>query len=152
MYVLAMLNTQGNGIAISKALRGRGLHLRMKDPNVIKNFSRTNGRKFRVAYTFPGGNQELWIRYWLAANGIDPDREVERLTIPPAETVQGMKTGIVDAFIAKHTKVDMIWVAGRSPTLVSQNLKATTLTYLAIARVTPGPIASWRMTPVSWGR
>jgi hypothetical protein len=28
----------------------------------------------------------------------------------------------------------MIWVAGRSPTLVSQNLKATTLTYLAIAR------------------
>jgi hypothetical protein len=34
--------------------------------------------------------------------------------------------------IAKHTKVDMIWVAGRSPTLVSQNLKATTLTYLAI--------------------
>jgi hypothetical protein len=22
-------------------------------------------------------------------------------------------------FIAKHTKVDMIWVAGRSPTLVS---------------------------------
>jgi hypothetical protein len=36
--------------------------------------------------------------------------------------------------IAKHTKVDMIWVAGRSPTLVSQNLKATTLTYLAIAK------------------
>jgi len=36
--------------------------------------------------------------------------------------------------IAKHTKVDMIWVAGRSPTLVSQNLKATTLTYLAISK------------------
>ena len=42
--------------------------------------------------------------------------------------------------IAKHTKIDMIWVAGRNPTLVSHslrgvamNLKATTLTYLAIA-------------------
>jgi hypothetical protein len=42
-------------------------------------------------------------------------------------------------FIAKHTKVGTIWVAGRSPTLVSyslrgvaMNLKATTLTYLAI--------------------
>jgi len=41
--------------------------------------------------------------------------------------------------IAKHTKVDIIWVAGRNPTLVSHslrgvamNLKATTLTYLAI--------------------
>jgi hypothetical protein len=31
----------------------------------------------------------------------------------------------------------MIWVAGRSPTLVSQNLKATTLTYLAIG------VAAW---------
>ena len=43
--------------------------------------------------------------------------------------------------ITKHTKVDMIWIAGRSPTLVSHslrgvatNLKATTLTYLAIDR------------------
>ena len=45
------------------------------------------------------------------------------------------------AIIAKHTKVDMIWVAGRSPTLVSQNLKATTLTYLAIACV-PKALAS----------
>jgi hypothetical protein len=35
----------------------------------------------------------------------------------------------------------MIWVAGRSPTLVSQNLKATTLTYLAIACV-PKALAS----------
>jgi len=42
-------------------------------------------------------------------------------------------------FIAKYTKVDMIWFAGRNPTLVSHslrgvamNLKATTLTYLAI--------------------
>ncbi len=41
--------------------------------------------------------------------------------------------------IAKHTKVGMIWVAGRSPTLVSQNLKATTLTYLAIVLRKPTP-------------
>ena len=40
--------------------------------------------------------------------------------------------------IAKHTKVDMIWFAGRSPTSVAQNLKATTLTYLAIWPISPG--------------
>jgi hypothetical protein len=51
---------------------------------------------------------------------------------------KGQKYTLIGA-IAKHTKVDMIWVAGRSPTLVSyslrgvaMNLKATTLTYLAI--------------------
>jgi len=37
-----------------------------------------------------------------------------------------------NAIIAKQAKVGMIWVARHSPTLVSQNLKATTLTYLAI--------------------
>ncbi len=43
--------------------------------------------------------------------------------------------------IAKQAKVGMIWVAGRSPTLVSHslrgvamNLKATTLTYLGIVK------------------
>jgi hypothetical protein len=48
-------------------------------------------------------------------------------------TAAGTDTGgvaLTTCSIAKHTKVDMIWVAGRSPTLVSQNLKATTLTYL----------------------
>jgi hypothetical protein len=43
----------------------------------------------------------------------------------------------------------MIWVAGRSPTLVSQNLKATTLTYLAIesagARTVPAGSVSGGM-------
>jgi hypothetical protein len=62
------------------------------------------------------------------------------------DSVQGMTDdrlccalGQLRDAIAKHTKVDMIWVAGRSPTLVSyslrgvaMNLKATTLTYLAI--------------------
>jgi hypothetical protein len=52
---------------------------------------------------------------------------------------RGIEQAAVPLAIAKHTKVDMIWVAGRSPTLVSyslrgvaMNLKATTLTYLAI--------------------
>ncbi|MCS7291457.1 MAG: CmpA/NrtA family ABC transporter substrate-binding protein [Gloeomargarita sp. SKYBB_i_bin120] len=98
MYVLAQLITQGNGIAIAGAHQGKGLHLRIQNPDYIKGFSRTNGRKFRAAFTFPGGNQELWIRYWLAANGIDPDKDIELLTVPPAETVQGMRTGTMDAF------------------------------------------------------
>jgi hypothetical protein len=51
--------------------------------------------------------------------------------------------------IAKHTKVDMIWVAGRSPTLVSQNLKATTLTYLAIYPVVQG--MDGRQSVALWG-
>jgi hypothetical protein len=58
---------------------------------------------------------------WLHQTLSNPDRQI---------------VGADSYGIAKHTKVDMIWVAGRSPTLVSQNLKATTLTYLAIIPTT----------------
>jgi hypothetical protein len=40
----------------------------------------------------------------------------------------------------------MIWVAGRSPTLVSQNLKATTLTYLAIEQTKETEVENWTVT------
>jgi Ca-activated chloride channel family protein len=42
----------------------------------------------------------------------------------------------------------MIWVAGRSPTLVSQNLKATTLTYLAIVVDDSGSMRGRRLAAV----
>ena len=33
----------------------------------------------KIAMTFRGGTHDLWIRYWLAAAGIDPDRDVETI-------------------------------------------------------------------------
>jgi bicarbonate transport system substrate-binding protein len=59
---------------------------------------KSEGGRFKAAYTFPKSNQDFWIRYWLAANGIDPDVDVELLTVPAAQTVANMKTGSMDAF------------------------------------------------------
>ena len=33
-----------------------------------------DGKKVNIAMTFPGGTHDLWIRYWIAAGGIDPTR------------------------------------------------------------------------------
>ncbi len=98
MYVLAQLNTQGNGIAVSGKHAGKGLGLKITNPDYIKGFEKNEGRRFKAAFTFPNVNQDFWIRYWLAGNGIDPDKDVDLLAIPPSETVQGMKTGTMDAF------------------------------------------------------
>jgi bicarbonate transport system substrate-binding protein len=99
MYVLAQLITQGNGIAISNAHAGKGLGLDIsKAADYIKGYPASQGRKFKAAFTFPNGNQDFWIRYWFAAGGIDPDKDIELLTVPPSETVQGMRTGSMDAF------------------------------------------------------
>lgn len=99
MYVLAMLNTQGNGIAVANLHQGKGLGLDVSGAaDYIKGFSASQGRKFKAAFTFPNANQDFWIRYWFAAGGIDPDQDIELLTVPAAETVQGMRNGTMDAF------------------------------------------------------
>ncbi|HEY9645589.1 MAG TPA: CmpA/NrtA family ABC transporter substrate-binding protein [Chroococcidiopsis sp.] len=98
MALLCQLNTQGNGIAIAGTHTGKGIGLKINDPDYVKNFQATNGRKFKAAYTFPTANQDFWIRYWFAASGVNPDTDIELLAVPPAETVQGMRNGTMDAF------------------------------------------------------
>jgi len=99
MYVLAQLNTQGNGIAIANTHSGKGLGLDTSSAaDYIKGFPANQGRKFKAAYTFPNVNQDFWIRYWFAAGGINPDTDIDLLAVPPAETVQGMRNGTMDAF------------------------------------------------------
>ena len=48
--------------------------------------------------TFPGGTHDCWIRYWLAAGGIDPDKDVETIVVPPPQMVANMKVGTMDCF------------------------------------------------------
>lgn len=98
MYVLAQLNTQGNGIALAGKHKGKGLGLKLAGKNTFFTGLKSQGSGFKAAYTFPKANQEFWIRYWLAAGGIDPDKDVELLTVPASQTVADMKRGAMDAF------------------------------------------------------
>ncbi|KEF41628.1 MAG: bicarbonate-binding protein [Cyanobium sp. CACIAM 14] len=99
MYILAMLSSQGNGIVASNNVKKADLGLNTKgDGAFFKKFEKEKGRKFRAAYTFPKANQDMWIRYWLAAGGVDPDNNVELLTVPAAETVAGLRNGTMELF------------------------------------------------------
>ena len=100
MVILAMLMSQGNGIAAANSVKDGNLSvdLRKTSPGFFQKFSQEEGRKFRASYSFPKANQDFWIRYWLAAGGVNPDREVELLTVPAPETLQGMRNGTMEAF------------------------------------------------------
>ena len=50
------------------------------------------------AMTFPPGTHAMWTRYWLGAGGINPDKDVTLITIPPAQMVANMKVGKMDGF------------------------------------------------------
>jgi bicarbonate transport system substrate-binding protein len=98
MYLLAQLVTHGNGIALANKLKGKEISLKLDKSKAV--FDKLNASKtpFTAAYTFPQVNQDFWIRYWLAASGINPDTDVKLLTLPAAQTVSSMKTGTMDAF------------------------------------------------------
>jgi bicarbonate transport system substrate-binding protein len=100
MVVLAMLMSQGNGIAASNGVKDGNLSFDLKktSPGFFDSFAQKSGSKFKASYTFPKANQEIWVRYWLAAGGVDPDKQVELLTVPATETLQGMKNGTMQAF------------------------------------------------------
>ena len=100
MSILAMLMSQGNGIAAANSVKDGNLTVDLKasSPGFFQKFNQKEGRKFRAAYTFPKANQDIWIRYWLAAGGVNPNKDVELLTVPAPETLQGMKNGTMEAF------------------------------------------------------
>ncbi len=100
MYLLAQLITHGNGIAIANKHKGKGVGVKLEEAKgkAVFNQLKATPTPFTAAYTFAKVNQEFWIRYWLAASGINPDTDVKLLAIPAAQTVASMKTGTMDAF------------------------------------------------------
>lgn len=51
---------------------------------------------FGVTYPFSSHNYEF--RYWLAAGGIDPDRDVKLVVVPPPLTSDALAAGAIDGF------------------------------------------------------
>lgn len=92
MAILARLNT--NGQAISVAAKHTALGARL-DATPLKRALNSDSK---VAMTFRGSTHDIWVRYWLAAAGIDPDRDVSTIVVPPPQMVANMRVGTMDAF------------------------------------------------------
>ena len=98
MALLARLNTQGQGISVSKEFLPAKLKVKAANlPQVVAK-KNSSGDKFKAAVTFPGGTHDLWMRYWLAANGVDPNKQADLVVIPPPQMVANMQSGTMDTF------------------------------------------------------
>jgi nitrate/nitrite transport system substrate-binding protein len=98
MYILARLNTNGQAISISNEYMDLKVAL---DSGVLKESfakAKSAGKEVKAAVTFPGGTHDLWMRYWLAAGGIDPNKDLSLIVVPPAQMVANMKVGTMQAF------------------------------------------------------
>ena len=82
MVIPWLLNRNGQAITLNNKLKAAGA----KTPAQIKPLAdkaKAAGEPLTFAMTFPPGTHAMWIRYWLASGGINPDRDVTLITIPP---------------------------------------------------------------------
>jgi len=98
MYVLARLNLNGQAISVANAYKELSVGLDSKSFGAAVNKAKSAGKEIKCAVTFPGGTHDLWMRYWLAAGGIDPDKDVSTIVVPPPQMVANMKVDTMDAF------------------------------------------------------
>jgi nitrate/nitrite transport system substrate-binding protein len=98
MYILARLNLDAQCISVAKEYADLKIGVDASPLKAVFEQKKAAGKSAKVAMTFPGGTHDLWIRYWLAAGGIDPDKDVETITVPPPQMVANMKVGTMDAF------------------------------------------------------
>jgi nitrate/nitrite transport system substrate-binding protein len=97
MIIPWILNRNGQSITLAKALKGKV----QADPKALKPLvdeAKAKGTPMTFAMTFPPGTHAMWMRYYLAAGGIHPDKDVALITIPPAQMVANMKIGKMDGY------------------------------------------------------
>ncbi|MEY4294647.1 MAG: hypothetical protein RLY82_335 [Pseudomonadota bacterium] len=94
MAVLMTLNHNGQAITLSKKLAEKGA----VDGASLAKLLKTEKRDYTFAQTFPTGTHAMWLNFWLAANGIDPIKDVKNITVPPPQMVANMRVGNMDGY------------------------------------------------------
>jgi nitrate/nitrite transport system substrate-binding protein len=98
MYLLLRLNLDAQAISVSNEFKDLKVNVDASPLKAAWAAKKAAGKEVKVAMTFPGGTHDVWIRYWLAAAGIDPDKDISLITVPPPQMVANMKVGNMDAF------------------------------------------------------
>jgi len=93
-----VLNRHGNALTLSQALWDAGV----RDGSSLAILAR--GRRARQPLTFgvvfPFSSHHLLLRDWLRAAGLDPERDVRIVVVPPAQMFRNLAAGTLDGYCA----------------------------------------------------
>jgi two-component system, oxyanion-binding sensor len=103
------LATNGNAITVSPALHAelaRGAEGDIADPAVsaralgalVRRREAQGSEPLTFGMTFPFSTHNYQLRYWMAEGGIDPDRDLRLVVLPPPYMVDSLREGQVDGF------------------------------------------------------
>jgi len=89
------MTRNGNAITLDKRFYDQGIHTLA---DFKKMLLESPERQHRMGLVHPSSMHNLLLRYWLAAGGIDPDRDISLNSIPPAQMVVDLQAGTIDGF------------------------------------------------------
>lgn len=95
MAVLMSLNNNGQGISLSTQMKDKGA---VDGASLKKVVAASPVGTYTFAQTFPTGTHAMWLYYWLAAQGIDPFRDVRNIVVPPPQMVANCRIGNMHGF------------------------------------------------------
>ncbi len=88
----------GNAIVLSRDLWKRGVSDAASLQQDISN--RRHFRKYVLATVYPFSSHTYLLRDWLTSAQIDPDRDVQMVTLPPSQMCRNLSAGTIDGFCA----------------------------------------------------
>lgn len=91
-----VLNLHGNALTLSRALWEAGV----RDGASLRKEARgrTGERKLTFGVVFRYSSHHLLLRSWLRAAGVNPDRDVRIVVVPPAQMFRTLTTGTIDGY------------------------------------------------------
>jgi nitrate/nitrite transport system substrate-binding protein len=92
LKIAMILSNNGQGITLAKEFADVGYGDLTKAKGLLASANAPE-----LAMTFPGGTHDLWLRYWLAACGVDATT-LKIGPVPPPQMVQNMTVGNVKGY------------------------------------------------------
>ena len=87
----------------------------------LRSYRCVNGRPPRFAVVHHFSTHNLLLRYWLAAAGADPERDVETVVIAPEQIAEALAAGRIEGFCAGAPWGDVAQAAGAGRILLGSS-------------------------------
>lgn len=97
IQIAMVLNNNGQAITLSNEDFGGKVGFRTIEQVKPAVQALMAKKEATFAMTFPGGTHDMWLRYWMAAAGVD-QKAVKIITIPPPQMVANMKVNNMDGY------------------------------------------------------
>lgn len=91
-----VVNLHGNALTLSERLWEAGV----RDAASLRQLARQRQgeRKLTFGVVFTFSSHHLMLRSWLSSGGIDPDRDVRVVVVPPAQMFRNLAAGTIDGY------------------------------------------------------